>query len=826
MSDKVSHKVPVGQKAAFGAGHFILNILPGTLGVFIQFFLLTAWGVDPLWAGLLGGLPRIFDSITDPIMGFISDNTKSRWGRRRPYIFFGAIISGILFFLMWQLDDNATENYIFWHVMVLQLLFLIGNTMFATPLVGLGYEMTPDYNERTRLMAFSNTMGQIAWIVVPWLYVIIPDSDTFNTQTEGVRTMALIVGVLCIVFGILPALFCKGIDASDMEGREEITFKSLAKNMKKLLEGIIQVTKNKPFMKLCGATFLVFNGFQLVAAFGVFIIVFYMYNGSYEMAGTWPAWFNTINAIITAFIVIPIISKMATKIGKRNAFLVSTFLSILGYILKWWGFDVELNEQFNQTALGQSLTSGLAAIFDFLNPYLDSLGISWFTIDTNNGVPWLIFLPIPLFAFGMGGLFTLMMSMTADVCDLDELENGMPRKEGTFGAIYWLMVKIGQSIALVLGGVILSIVGFDSDVTEQSVETMNNLRIADIIVPAGTAALAFFVMFKYDLDEKRVKEIGLALEKRKAKPKGNTNYYHVNKLKSLISSNLSFNPKYDIDFTNKSKDEIKALYNEMLNEGLHGLCFSPYMHHQNVDDQLTEEQIRRRIEIIKPYTKWVRSFSCTKGNELTPKIAKENGLKTIAGAWLSADRVKNQKEIDALIKLGKQGLVDIAVVGNEVLMRHELIADGIISYIDEVKRALPGIPVAYIDAYYIFDENPELIDVCDVMLINCYPFWEGASIDLSTSYLRQMYSLIKEKAPNKEIIISETGWPSQGETNVEAVPSEINAMKYFINLNNWAQKENIKFFYFSSFDESWKVHHEGDVGQRWGIWDKDENLKH
>ena len=108
-------KVPIGQKAAFGAGHFILNILPGTLGVFIQFFLLTAWGVDPLWAGLLGGLPRIFDAITDPVMGFISDNTKSRWGRRRPYIFVGAIISGILFFLMWQIDDNASQTYIIWH---------------------------------------------------------------------------------------------------------------------------------------------------------------------------------------------------------------------------------------------------------------------------------------------------------------------------------------------------------------------------------------------------------------------------------------------------------------------------------------------------------------------------------------------------------------------------------------------------------------------------------------------------------------------------------------------------------------------------------------
>ncbi|MDF1694404.1 MAG: MFS transporter [Saprospiraceae bacterium] len=508
-------RVPVGQKMAFGAGHFILNILPGTLGVFIQFFLLTAWGVDPLWAGLLGGLPRIFDALTDPIMGFISDNTKSRWGRRRPYIFFGAIISGILFFLMWQLDDNASQTYIIWHVMVVQILFLVGNTMFATPLVGLGYEMTSDYNERTRLMAFSNTMGQIAWMIVPWLYVIIPDTNTFNTQTEGVRTMALIVGGMCVVFGVLPALFCKGIDSAHMANRQEINLKSLSKNLKELMKGIVQVSKNKPFMKLCGATFLVFNGFQLVAAFGVFIIVFYMYNGSYEMAGTWPAWFNTINAMITAFIVIPIISRMSNKWGKKRAFIISTVLSIVGYMLKWWGFDKELNSQFNQTGLGKSLNSGVGSIFETLNPILDNIGMSWFSIDPGSEIPWLIFGPIPLFAFGMGGLFTLMMSMTADVCDLDELENGMPRKEGTFGAIYWWMVKLGQAIALVLGGLILKIVGFDPNIAEQSLETMNRLRVADILIPSLTAGLAVWVMWNYSLSEDRAREIKKILVSRR-----------------------------------------------------------------------------------------------------------------------------------------------------------------------------------------------------------------------------------------------------------------------------------------------------------------------
>ena len=463
-------KVPFGQKAAFGAGHLVLNLLPGALGVFM-FFLLTAFGMDPFLAGLLGGLPRIFDAITDPIMGFISDNTKSRWGRRRPYIFVGAILSGILFAVLWQLDPENTQSYNFWYFLILSMVFLIGNTMFATPLVGLGYEMTSDYNERTRLMAFSQTIGQIAWMIVPWFWVIIADPEIFETQAIGVRKLSIIVGAVCIVLGVLPTFFCKGIDSANMENRKEINFKSLFSNLKDLFIGIAQVSKNKPFMKLCAATFLVFNGFQMVAAFSVYIIVFYMYNGSYADAGTWPAWFSTVTAIVTAFGVIPVVTWMANKWGKRRAFIYSTALSIVGYILKWWGFDPEN--------------------------------------------VWLIFMPIPFMAFGLGGLFTLMMSMTADVCDLDELKNGMPRKEGTFGAIYWWMVKLGQALALILGGLVLKLVGFDGNAAQQNAETMTSLRIADIVIPAVTAGLAILVMWKYGLNEARAKEIKVELVKRR-----------------------------------------------------------------------------------------------------------------------------------------------------------------------------------------------------------------------------------------------------------------------------------------------------------------------
>jgi GPH family glycoside/pentoside/hexuronide:cation symporter len=253
-----------------------------------------------------------------------------------------------------------------------------------------------------------------------------------------------------------------------------------------------------PFMRLCGATFLVFNGFQMVASFSYFIIVFYMYNGSYEMAGTVPAIFSILGALVTAVLIIPIVSWLANRYGKRNAFLISTFISIIGYILKWWGFVV--------------VDENTAVLF---NDVILQIGVVKFSLE----MPIILLLPIPFMAFGLGGLFTLMMSMTADVCDLDELRNGLPRREGTFGAVYWWMVKIGQSIALALGGLVLTIVGFDAGNSVQTLETMNDLRIADIVIPSLTAGLAVWIMWNYSLNEDRVSKIKKELEERRADKK-------------------------------------------------------------------------------------------------------------------------------------------------------------------------------------------------------------------------------------------------------------------------------------------------------------------
>jgi glucan 1,3-beta-glucosidase len=294
-----------------------------------------------------------------------------------------------------------------------------------------------------------------------------------------------------------------------------------------------------------------------------------------------------------------------------------------------------------------------------------------------------------------------------------------------------------------------------------------------------------------------------------------------------FDSNIEINHFEGIDYTNKTPKELSNLFDEVFKSGMHGLCFSLYEDGQKPGDIISEEQVRRRMKIIAPYAKWVRSFSCTEGNEFIPIIAKEYGIKTLVGAWLGNDAEVNEREIEGLIKLSNDGFVDIAAVGNEVMYRKDLSEDELLNFIDRVKKAIPNaIPVSYVDAYYEFTIKPRITEACDLILTNCYPYWEGCNLDYSLAHMKQMYHQALYAGNGKKVIITETGWPSKGESFKDSHPSTENAIKYFMNTQLWSQQENIDIFYFSSFDESWKVGAEGEVGAYWGIWDKNEKIKY
>lgn len=294
---------------------------------------------------------------------------------------------------------------------------------------------------------------------------------------------------------------------------------------------------------------------------------------------------------------------------------------------------------------------------------------------------------------------------------------------------------------------------------------------------------------------------------------------------------MSFRSEYimslaGVDTSNLSQEDLAALFAKYLKAGVHGLCYSAYLEGQGPGSLLSEEQIQARIAIMKPYTKWIRTFSCTDGNEMIPRIAKAHGLKVMVGAWLSDNKELNEKEIANLVQVAKAGHADVVAVGNEVLYRKELTEAELIDYIRRVKEQLPDMEVGYVDAYYEFRNRPAVTDACDVILANCYPFWEGCHIDYSLPYMKTMHQIATAAGNGKRVIITETGWPSRGTSFKASEPSAENAMRYFINTQQWSQEDDIEVMYFSSFDEAWKVGDEGDVGAYWGIWDKDGKPKY
>ena len=542
-------QVPFGQKVAFGVGMLANQMFPAVLGIFMVVLVQDLGFPGWMW-GVIYFFPRIFDAFTDPIMGFISDNTKSRWGRRRQYVFIGAIIMGLSFIIMWQLFRVNGIDYNFTYFLLWSFVFYLGLTIFSVPYVAMGYEMSNDFHERTSIMAVAQWIGQWAWVIAPWFWVIMYDQSLFESADVATRTLAVWVGVVCMIFAMVPAIFIKSKSTLN-ENYSPLSIKTIGGSLAEILSGFKEAFVIKPFRQLCIATFLVFNAFNTIAAFSFFIIVYHLFDGDAGAAGIWPTLFGSLGALGTTFMVIPVVTRLSRMVGKKKAFLISQGISIFGYILLWFLFIP--------------------------------------------GKPYMFIFALPFFSFGIGSLFVLMMSMTADVIDLDELNTGK-RREGTFGAIYWWMVKFGFAIAGGLSGVIMSSVGFDSGAQTQPEGAIDGLRFFFSGLPILGTLLAMYVMWNYDVTEERSGEIRAALDAREnaSKKKLSSSNYQTDKLKSLSNGEFLLNSATDTDFTTKSPSEKKTLFTQSFNEGIYGLCFSPYLEGQSIGDVLSKKQIDKR----------------------------------------------------------------------------------------------------------------------------------------------------------------------------------------------------------------------------------------
>ena len=462
-------KVPMGQKIAFGFGMLANQMFPAILGIFMVVLVEDLGFSGWMWS-LVFLFPRIFDAITDPIMGFISDNTKSKWGRRRQYVLIGGILMGLAYIFMWQLSKADGVEYNFWYFFLWSLVFYLGLTIFSVPYVAMGYEMSDDFHERTNIMAIAQFIGQWAWVIAPLFWIIMYDESWFPSADIAVKEFAIWVAIPCAICAMVPAIFIKSNSTLD-EDYEPLNSSNIGNSLMKIFESFVAAFKIKEFRKLCGATFLIFNAFNTVAALTFFVIVYKLFNGDAGASGIWVSMFGCLGALGTTFIVIPAVAWMSKKLGKKKAFMLSQSISLVGYIMLYFLFIP--------------------------------------------GKPWMYIIALPFFSFGIGSLFTIMMSMTADVIDIDEINTGK-RREGIFGAIYWWMVKVGYGIAGALSGVIITVVGFNSDLaTTDQQAAVDGLHAFFCFFPMVGTILAMLIMRNYSITEERATEIRAELEKRK-----------------------------------------------------------------------------------------------------------------------------------------------------------------------------------------------------------------------------------------------------------------------------------------------------------------------
>lgn len=449
-------------KLAYGVGSIAENTMQNAVNTMANPFFNVALGVSPALLGIATAIFRFWDAITDPLMGMLSDRTESRFGRRRPYIVLGAALAGILFSLLWWCPRGMSTGFYFGWFLVISLLFYTAFTVFGVPYVALGLEMTPDYHERTKIMSYRTWFASVGGFGVQWLFWL-TQRGMFEDTVEGMRWVGIGVGILLLLMGAAPGLFVQ---------ERRLTSLEKEKNRSKIkLSGILQVLTVAPFRCILWTLVCAILGMFLVITLGFYINVYYVFGGDLKAASTIIGVQGTLYHVC-CMASVPLVAWVSGRVGKKAALLIFMSVAVVANLAKWWCFTPEN--------------------------------------------PWLQLLATGLIAPGLSALWTLLISMTADVTDWDELENGT-RREGSFGAFYGWTIKLGLAACFLVSGFILEWTGFDASLGGAQPEgTLTAIRLLYTVVPAVGILFAMLMIIRFPISRQRADEIRSKLNALKA----------------------------------------------------------------------------------------------------------------------------------------------------------------------------------------------------------------------------------------------------------------------------------------------------------------------
>jgi len=451
-------RVPLSQKVGFGIGALVAVLAINAVGGLTQLFLNVGLKLNPVLVGIVMMLPRLWDGITDPVVGNMSDNTRSRWGRRRPYVFGGAIATGVMYAALWFAPRDWGQTAVLVYFLGMSLLFYTAITVYSVPQNALGMEMTRDYHERTRVFSYSAFFVSLAGLVLPWFYWL-ANRACFGDEVEGMKWVGCGVAVVLIACGLTCARVCK-------EGKQE---QAMRQEKSPFWQSFLTTCENRSFLWLISVIILVSVGFNLVAGFGSYVTIYYIYGGNKETASTLIGVVGTVWAVVAIAGIFPM-NWLSSRIGKRNTIMAFIVIMGLGNLSKIVCYNPE-------------------------HPY------------------WVL-LPTVMLSAGTLVMYTLGGAIMADINDEEELNTGK-RREGMYSAAYGWWLKLGLSISVLLAGILLQSTGFDAELEVQSDRTLYLIRAWEIGLPSVLCLIGVALLLKCPLTEERAYEVKRLLAERR-----------------------------------------------------------------------------------------------------------------------------------------------------------------------------------------------------------------------------------------------------------------------------------------------------------------------
>ena len=452
-------RVPLVQKVAFGLGMATPIAFGNALAQLTNLIFNIGLGINPILLGAAQMIPRFWDAISDPLAGFLSDNTRTRWGRRKPYVLLGGLATGVCFGAIWHVSPDLGPKGILLFYLATTLLFYTAVTIYTVPLQALGFEMTRDYHERTRLFAYASFIGNVFAVLTPWMYWLARREAFFANEVEGMKVVGSGVGVLIMGMAVFCGVKCQERYYDEIQRQPRV----------KLWSSLKDVMRSRAFLRLLGCVFLVTAGYSFVNGFANYIIIYYVFDGARSAASTVMGINGTAWAITALIAVFPM-TWWSRRFGKASTVRLAVVAMMAGNLLK--------------------------------------------VVCYNPAYPLLTLIPTVLISSGMLMLYTMGPAMVADVCNEDELVHGV-RREGCFSSMYSWWLKFAGSSALLVAGVLLVSTRFNHEVEQQTRFTLFWLRTFEISIPTLLCAGGLVFMIRYPLTEEQAYENKQRLEARR-----------------------------------------------------------------------------------------------------------------------------------------------------------------------------------------------------------------------------------------------------------------------------------------------------------------------